>query len=817
MSHLPLALSLAARGYRVLPYVRVTPQGGGKTSKVPQINDWPNKATTDADQIRIWFTEKPRVMPGIACGDGFIVVDVDVTAVDDRPMFSQWALDGGVKADLIPEPIKTISGGKHLFYAVGDPNSFGNTTAANKKSMAWSNVDIRSVGGFVAVHPETFVLEDLPDLADLPPLPDEIREAILRKAPRATPGSTAPEFADDAAKRLGKLREKYRKDRLNVDDPSKLATPAEQMLDALIEEMSTVGEGGRNDTLNRLAFIIANRSLTRRKSSVEDALQELSRAAEESGLEPGEIVATLQSGAAAGRALIEQDKREVAAAWEDFAGATGRAEAKDDFRLVELFAENCGGRIRWTELGWYLWDGTRWAPPGTHGTPGERLREALLPGIAELEVLLRAARRAEEPLLVELLDKDLKDRRAGAFNQPRQARVLKLARDHAAFRTEVPSEAAYRITTPEGWIDLRTLKLHPNTAEHGGLAATPTTWVPGARNRIIQLIQGIYPDRETRRYVRGIAGQTLLGIPATAAVWFDGDGSNGKSVLVGGMVNALGLTHSGGYATIGDEGLLSAGYEGAVARASLAGARLVFIDEVAKTALNTGALKKLVNRDTVAVRVLNVGSGTIKAEYTMIIAVNGVPTPSSRDRGSDRRQVIVRHTETFVEGGQPLRPGEKPANEKYKNEMGNSEWREAFLDLMVWEAHLLLRADRTTPYRPNSIVQATKETLDEGDQVAGFLDDHLIKLSDDVAESERNAAAVKCLDLYHSFRMSEMTSGVREGSILTEKQFRKRVCGHLSIRWLKRGPAGQQSPHYVGVRLMTESDRTLLDEINDLL
>jgi bifunctional DNA primase/polymerase-like protein/uncharacterized protein DUF5906 len=62
------ALHLAARGFRVFPVHR---------NKIPCIEAWQIKATTDPEQIEAWWREWPSANIGILCGDDLVVIDVD--------------------------------------------------------------------------------------------------------------------------------------------------------------------------------------------------------------------------------------------------------------------------------------------------------------------------------------------------------------------------------------------------------------------------------------------------------------------------------------------------------------------------------------------------------------------------------------------------------------------------------------------------------------------------------------------------------------------------------------------------------------------
>lgn len=260
------------------------------------------------------------------------------------------------------------------------------------------------------------------------------------------------------------------------------------------------------------------------------------------------------------------------------------------------------------------------------------------------------------------------------------------------------------------------------------------------------------------------------------------------------MTAALGLTESGGYAVDGSEALLATGYEGEVARAGLAGARLVWIDETGRQHLDTAAIKKLVNRPRITVRLLGIGQGSIQAQFSVFVATNNMPTSSDRGHGSERRQRVIVHSQQFVEGDGPLSNGQKRADLRLKYRLADADWREAFLDLAIWEAHKLLRAGLVSPVAPVESVAETKSALDEADPVATFLSGEV--------EAGLPEDMVDCEELYRKYQLAQLDAGSPRNWILQEPAFRRRVCDLRQVEWRKRGGRARQKPSYIGLRLL---------------
>ena len=132
--NLQAALALAAAGFAVFP--------ARAENKRPHVKDWQKVATTDAAQIRRWFTKYPDAMPAIPTGrrNGVAVLDLDVRDGKDG-VAAIRAL--GLDLDTLSTcTVATPSGGLHLYFRWSE--GMGNSAAGLP-----SGVDVRGEGGFV--------------------------------------------------------------------------------------------------------------------------------------------------------------------------------------------------------------------------------------------------------------------------------------------------------------------------------------------------------------------------------------------------------------------------------------------------------------------------------------------------------------------------------------------------------------------------------------------------------------------------------------------------------------------------------------------
>jgi hypothetical protein len=142
---LPWAETYAHAGARVLP---LRPK-----QKVPGITDWPNKATTDPNQVQAWFSSGDNNL-GLAMGawdnhDTYLVcIDLDVHEADKNGV-EAWqrlvAQHGDMGAPFIAD---TATGGMHLLYQTDVP-------LTNERGALPPGIDVRGCGGQIMVQPST--------------------------------------------------------------------------------------------------------------------------------------------------------------------------------------------------------------------------------------------------------------------------------------------------------------------------------------------------------------------------------------------------------------------------------------------------------------------------------------------------------------------------------------------------------------------------------------------------------------------------------------------------------------------------------------
>ena len=140
------ALAMAAAGWAVIPLH--TPIDGAcdchrpdcsSPGKHPRTKNGLSDATTEADQIRMWWGMWPTANIGAVVPDGFIVVDVDVA--DLAAVF---------RSDELPRTATSRTGrGRHLIYRTSAP--------IRPKVGVREHVDLRGPGSYIVVPPSLHI------------------------------------------------------------------------------------------------------------------------------------------------------------------------------------------------------------------------------------------------------------------------------------------------------------------------------------------------------------------------------------------------------------------------------------------------------------------------------------------------------------------------------------------------------------------------------------------------------------------------------------------------------------------------------------
>jgi putative DNA primase/helicase len=166
------------------PHLYLGPDGKcDNPGKCPRVR-WKDRATSDEEQIRRWWTKWPRANIGINCGmSRLLVLDADTYKEvygDLDSMLSQE--EQGTVTSL------TGGGGEHLFYRMQDGDTYGNATGELP-----AGIDIRGHGGYIVAPPSIhksgrkYQFEIGYGLHEMDPLPMPAALRSILDSARSTP------------------------------------------------------------------------------------------------------------------------------------------------------------------------------------------------------------------------------------------------------------------------------------------------------------------------------------------------------------------------------------------------------------------------------------------------------------------------------------------------------------------------------------------------------------------------------------------------------------------------------------------------------
>lgn len=174
------ALELAAYGWRVLPLI---PRG-----KRPLVKKWQDVATTDEDQICIWWDQWPDANVAVAMGQQSGIIDIECDSEDAEKLFNE--LFEGYE---IFTPCFQSRRGKHRLFKW--TSQFPH--ASNKATWSVGEIDFKIGGGDKgsycvfppSIHPDTGKKYEWlihPDECELAEIPDEVIARIAVYAQEGT-------------------------------------------------------------------------------------------------------------------------------------------------------------------------------------------------------------------------------------------------------------------------------------------------------------------------------------------------------------------------------------------------------------------------------------------------------------------------------------------------------------------------------------------------------------------------------------------------------------------------------------------------------
>ncbi|WP_395103881.1 phage/plasmid primase, P4 family [Actinomadura sp. SCN-SB] len=384
---------------------------------------------------------------------------------------------------------------------------------------------------------------------------------------------------------------------------------------------------------------------------------------------------------------------------------------------------------------WYEWDGRRFARLESDAPVYGAVREAVTDIAAKVtaeenERLARAVERAagDEDALKNAQEKHKEAMSwiAGLFNvrKIRQA-LMVAAREMVYVRAEDLDTRHDLFNAGNGVVDLRTGDLLPHDPKYLFTKVSETDYDPYANHpdwtAALESIPSAY--REDLRFRFGWA---LTGHPPSDDVTpvLYGGGANGKTVLMDGMMAAM-----GDFAVpVSPKMLLQSANDHPTELMPLKGARLAVLEELPEgDYLNVQTLKRIVGTGTITARYISENPVTWKPTHSLFITTNYAVKVDAVDHGSRRRFGKFDFPYTYVEEPSPERPHERRGDPGLRTRVrADKAVHEAALAWAVSGVVLVYENGGVLPPLSPEVVAATDEWWYSANQAIRFLNEMFI-------------------------------------------------------------------------------------------
>jgi hypothetical protein len=278
-----VAYACSRYGWHVFP---LRPDTG-----TPAFSEWPDRATTDPDLIREWWTGNyARCGVGIATGpqSGFWALDIDVKDADGFSSLRELCARRGAGTEPFTSTmcVRTPSGGAHVYFAWTEDCGTEGGIRNSAKQLA-PGLDVRGIRGYVRA----------PGVGAY--------TIVERSGSKYTTIASAPEWLVPLCK---KRRASAHEPMTNADVRARMASRGAQWAryeaQESVRKLRRSAAGTRNDMLNRTAFRLGTLSVLYGEPSEETARAWCFEALHEAGANDTaeQQMRTFTSGWEAGRA-----------------------------------------------------------------------------------------------------------------------------------------------------------------------------------------------------------------------------------------------------------------------------------------------------------------------------------------------------------------------------------------------------------------------------------------------------------------------------------------------------------------------------------
>lgn len=561
--------------------------------------------TTDVREIKKHFNRFPEDTIGVATGEdsGIFVLDVDSPIGGHAHDGFATLAELEAKYGPLPKTVMadTASGGRHYYFEYPD---FPIKNDAGRQ--LGKGLDIRGDGGYIVVPPSIKSDGETGEIVGAyewinSPFDTDVAEApewllnLLKPKPRGRPAK--PSVVAITAKPDGRISK-------------------------LLDQLRAAEDGERNDTLNRVAFQIAQYV-----GDDDDMRGQLYDIATGIGLPDSEALKTINGAMAQG---AEQPKEAT-----EFLSISDGALAD---RVEQAWRDG----VRVTEADdWYFWQMDRWKFGKRDRAKGlvESQLRSIADGVRERAKAIGDPKAFETAAKVETMLRSA-NTVANVFSLAKCRSSLII--DNNKFDRDINL-----LGIPGGVIDLRTMERRDARPEDYISRQTSVAPVKAPPVKWLEFLNSCFPKNpEKVALLKRVFGYAISGSCKEEKFFFLlGDGRNGKGVTIDTIAKVF-----GDYARTVDSRIFieTRGEQHPTAMMDLEGPRLAVFNEIGKgKSWNEEFLKQVSGRDGVNARKLFQDPTNFKPRSVLMCSANDAPSLSA-DSAIRARLVLIEFKESFV-------------------------------------------------------------------------------------------------------------------------------------------------------------------------
>lgn len=335
---------------------------------------------------------------------------------------------------------------------------------------------------------------------------------------------------------------------------------------------------------------------------------------------------------------------------------------KSDLGNAERLIARHGQDVIWTEeLGWLVWDGARFRQSGGEPAALRRAQRTVKAMPEELRALREAKpeRRDDEKAADFELRLEMHEAAVASLakfcitagNFERARKMLQHAAPLLLAEFATLDRHAFLLACPNGTLDLSgpVARLLPADRAHRLTKCTAAPFLPDVNQDAVRaFVRRILPDADVRHYVHKLLGYCLAAErKEQIAVFFHGEGSNGKSSLLEMIRGCLGdLALQAPFSILVP--VQRTQNQASPDLARLPGCRLLTVMEPrSDEALDESTIKAMTSGEPMTVRALYGVPFEFHPSHCVIVAMNPKPNVKASDYGTWRRLRLVHFTEVL--------------------------------------------------------------------------------------------------------------------------------------------------------------------------